>query len=285
MSPGVQHRQGLFFGLGAYGLWGLFPLYWPLLKPLGSLHILAHRVLWSLAALLLWLLFTKRMRWWKSATRAQLLWLTLASALIGTNWLVFIIAVNSGRVVETALGYYINPLLSVLLGVWLLGEKLRRAQWQALVIAFVAVLVLTYDYGQLPWVALCLAPTFALYGLVKKRAGVGAAESLSFETLLTAVPAALFLASLPAEPLTSTQRALLVGAGPATVLPLAFFSAAATRLPLSTLGLLQYVAPTCQFLIGVLVFHEAMSPLRWAGFALVWLALLLFARDGVRSRV
>ena len=197
---------------------------------------------------------------------------------------------NSKQVVETSLGYFINPLLSVLLGVFVLGEKLRRGQWLALGGALIAVLLLSYDSGRPPWIALGLAPSFALYGLVKKRAGVGAVESLSFETSVLVLPALAYLVFLESRGegafghLPLSGEALLVGAGVLTAIPLVCFGAAANRVPLSTLGLLQYFAPTLQFLCGVLVFHERMSALRWVGFGLIWLSLVGFALEGVLLR-
>ena len=276
----------MLWGVSAYLMWGLFPLYWPLLKPLGALEILAHRVVWSLGVVVSLLAFTGKLGWLRTATRSKLGWLTLAAVLVSFNWLLYIWAVNAGHVVETSLGYFINPLISVLLGVFVLGEKLRRGQWLALGGAFIAVLVLSYDYGRPPWIALGLAPSFALYGLVKKRAGVGAVESLSFETGVLVLPALLYLVSLELSGtgafghLPFSGEALLVGAGVLTALPLVCCGAAANRVPLSTLGVLQYFAPTLQFLCGVLVFHEQMSELRWVGFGLIWLSLIGFAVEG-----
>ncbi len=268
-------------------MWGLFPLYWPLLKPLGALELLAHRVVWSLVVLVVWLVAARKLRWMRQVPAAKLGGLALASVLISCNWLLYIWAVNTGHVVETSLGYFINPLMSVALGVVVLGERLRRAQAVALALAAVAVLVLTADYGHLPYIALGLAPTFALYGLVKKRVALGAVESLSFETALLALPALAYLGWLHAagedgaQALSPLRVMLLLGAGPATVLPLVCFGAAANRVPLRTLGLLQYVAPSMQFLIGVVVFREAMSPGRWLGFSLIWLALVWFVAEGL----
>ena len=280
-------------GAGAYLMWGLFPLYWPLLKPAGALEILAHRVVWSLGVLLALLLATGKLGWVRTAPGRKLAWLTLAAVLVSFNWLLYIWAVNAGHVVETSLGYFINPLISVLLGVAFLKERLRPGQWLALGGAFAAVLLLSYDYGHPPWIALGLAPSFALYGLVKKHAGIGAVESLSFETAVLVLPALGYLISLEVQGTGSFghvalgKEALLVGAGVMTALPLVAFGAAANRVPLSTLGVLQYFAPTLQFLCGVLFFHEQMSSLRWVGFGLIWVSLAFFALEGVlvtRSR-
>lgn len=281
-----EHRRGVALGISAYLMWGLFPLYWPLLKPIGALEILAHRVVWSLMVVVLLLFFTRKLGWLRSTPRPKLAWLTLAAVLVSFNWLLYIWAVNTGHVVETSLGYFINPLISVLLGVTFLKERLRPAQWWSLAGAFVAVMVLTFDYGRPPWIALGLAPSFALYGLVKKRAGVGAVESLSFETGVLTLPALAYLVVLEGQGAGSFghvplgRELLLVGAGVMTALPLVAFGAAANRVPLSTLGVLQYFAPTLQFLCGVLVFREAMSELRWVGFGLIWLSLIAFAAEG-----
>lgn len=280
-------RQGIAFGVAAYLMWGLFPLYWPLLKPLGSLEILSHRIVWSLVVMVVWLAALKKLTWVRSVPRVKLAWLTLAAVLVSFNWVLYIWAVNAGHVVETSLGYFINPLMSVLLGVLVLGEKLRRLQWWAMGLATVAVLVLSVDYGRPPWIALGLAPSFALYGLVKKRAGVGAVESLSFETAVLFLPAFAYLGWLELNGeggfghVDALKNGLLVGAGVATALPLVCFGAAANRVPLSTVGVLQYIAPSIQFLCGVLVFHEAMSPGRWLGFGIIWAALVVFAGEGL----
>lgn len=281
-----EHRRGVGLGISAYLMWGLFPLYWPLLKPIGALEILAHRVVWSLMVVVLLLFFTRNLGWLRSTSRTKLAWLTLAAVLVSFNWLLYIWAVNAGHVVETSLGYFINPLISVLLGVTFLKERLHPAQWWSLCGAFVAVLVLSWDYGRPPWIALGLAPSFALYGLVKKRAGVGAVESLSFETGVLTLPALAYLVMLEVQGRGSFghvplgRELLLVGAGVMTAVPLVAFGAAANRVPLSTLGVLQYFAPTLQFLCGVLVFREQMSQLRWVGFALIWLSLIAFAAEG-----
>lgn len=282
-----DRRQGLLLGAAAYLMWGLFPLYWPLLKPLPSLEILSHRVVWSLAVVALLLVARRRLGWVKGTPARTLGLLTLAAALVSFNWLLYIWAVNGGHVVETSLGYFINPLVSVLLGVLVLGERLRPAQWLVLGGALLGVLVLAFDAGRPPWIALGLAPSFGLYGLVKKQAGVGAVESLSFETAVLFPFALGFLLWREGNGVGAFGHAgattdwLLVGAGVMTALPLLAFGAAANRIPLSTLGLLQYFAPSLQFLCGLLVFHEAMSAGRWLGFALIWGSLALFIAEGL----
>jgi chloramphenicol-sensitive protein RarD len=285
-----ERRLGILSGLGAYALWGLFPLYFPLLEPASGLEIVAHRVLWSL--LFVGLLLTAVRRWSlvraAVADRRTLLVLAGAAVLIAGNWLVFVYGVNSGHVVETSLGYFINPLVSVLLGVVVFSERLRPLQWIAVAIAAVAVAVLTVDYGRPPWIALSLALTFGLYGVMKKLVRVEAAPGLFVETALVAVPAAIVLGVLHARGLGtfgnagSAHAALLISSGIATAVPLLLFAAAARRIPLSTVGLLQYLTPLMQLSIGVFVYGEPMPPARLAGFAIVWVALAVFTADMLR---
>ena len=286
-----QRRVGVLTGLGAYLLWGLFPLYFPLLEPAGGVEIVAHRVIWSL--LFIGLLLSVRRGWSQVraafADRRTLGVLTLAAALILVNWLVFVYGVNSGHVVETSLGYFINPLVSVLLGVVVFGERLRRLQWVAVGAAAVAVVVLTVDYGRPPWIALTLAGTFGLYGLMKKLVQVEAAPGLFVETALVVLPALVVNGVLEARGsaafghVGAVNALLLVGSGIATAIPLLLFAAAARRVPLSTVGLLQYVNPLMQLAIGVFVFSEPMPPPRLAGFAIVWFALVVFTVDSLRA--
>jgi chloramphenicol-sensitive protein RarD len=289
--PGVDDRRpGLAFGLGAYALWGLFPLYFPLLEPAGGLEIVAHRVVWSL--LFIALLLTVLRAWARVravlADRRALLILVGAAVLISGNWLIFVYGVNSGQVVETSLGYFINPLVSVLLGVVVLSERLRPAQWVAVGIAAVAVTVLTLDYGRPPWIALGLAATFGLYGLLKKLVRVEAAPGLFMETALVVVPALVVLGVLHAQGEGTAGNhgtghlILLIGSGVATAVPLLLFAAATSRIPLSTVGLLQYLTPSMQLAIGVFVYGEPMPALRLVGFAVVWLALAVFTLDTLR---
>ncbi|WP_116449673.1 EamA family transporter RarD [Blastococcus litoris] len=285
-----ERRLGVVSGLGAYALWGLFPLYFPLLEPAGGLEIVAHRVLWSL--LFVGILLTAVRRWGQVRAlvtdRRRLLVLLGAAVLIAANWLIFVLAVNAGHVVETSLGYFINPLVSVVLGVVVFSERLRPLQWAAVGIAAVAVLVLTLDYGRPPWIALGLALTFALYGLMKKLVRTEAAPGLFVETALVAVPAAAVLAVLHSSGDGTFANAgtghalLLVSSGVATAVPLLLFAAAARRIPLSTVGLLQYLTPSMQLAIGVFVNGEPMPPARLAGFAIVWVALAVFTVDTLR---
>jgi chloramphenicol-sensitive protein RarD len=286
-----ERRLGTAAGLSAYLMWGCFPLYFPLLEPAGGVEIVAHRVVWSL--LFIALLLTALRRW--SLVRAAvtdlrtLLVLAGASVLIAANWLVFVYGVNSGHVVETSLGYFINPLVSVLLGVVVFSERLRPLQWAAVGLAAVAVAVLTYDYGRPPWIALALAATFGGYGLLKKLVRVEAAPGLLLETAVAFLPALVFLAVLHATGRGAAGSAgtghllLLLASGVATAVPLLLFAAAARRIPLSTVGLLQYVTPLMQLAIGVFVYSEPMPPARLAGFAIVWAALVVFTVDSLRS--
>ncbi|WP_443056680.1 EamA family transporter RarD [Streptomyces sp. MUM 178J] len=272
-------------------MWGLVPLFWPLLKPSGALEILAHRMVWSLVFVALALLALRRWSWARELIRAprKLGLLTLAATVITVNWGVYIWAVNSGQVVEASLGYFINPLVTIAMGVLLLKERLRPAQWAAVAVGFAAVLVLAVGYGRPPWISLILAFSFACYGLIKKRVNIGGLESLAAETAVQFLPALGFLLWLGADGSLSfgahgaVHASLLAATGLVTALPLICFGAAAIRVRLSTLGLLQYLAPVFQFLLGVWYFHEAMPPERWAGFALVWLALTVLTWDALRT--
>ena len=286
-----EGRTGLLNGFAAYGMWGLVPLFWPLLKPAGATEILAHRMVWSLAFVAAALLFVRRWAWAGELLRQprRLALVVVAAAVITVNWGVYIWAVNSGHVVEASLGYFINPLVTIAMGVLLLKERLRPVQWTAVGVGLAAVLVLTVGFGRPPWISLCLAFSFATYGLVKKKVNLGGVESLAAETAVQFLPALGYLLWLSAHgDATFTTEgpghaALLASTGIVTALPLVCFGAAAIRVPLSTLGLLQYLAPVFQFLLGVLYFGEAMPPERWAGFALVWLALALLTGDALRT--
>ena len=288
----LETRRGFLLGAAAYGMWGLFPLYWPLLEPAGAVEILAHRIFWSLAVMLLLVLVLGRTRHLRAVIgdRRTFGILTLAAGVITINWGTYIWGVNNGHVVETSLGYFINPLVTVLMGVFVLGERLRRLQWVALGIAAVAVLGLTVEYGRPPWVALALAFSFAFYGLAKKTANVGAVESLTVETLVLSPIAAGYIWWLVAQG-TSTfgtegagHATLMMTTGVVTAIPLICFGAAATRVSMTTIGLLQYLAPTIQFALGVLLFREDMPAMRWVGFGLVWVALVIFTYEAVRHR-
>ncbi|HEY7859775.1 MAG TPA: EamA family transporter RarD [Candidatus Nanopelagicales bacterium] len=284
-------RSGLLAGVTAYVLWGFFPLYFPLLEPASALEILAHRIVWSLVVSVLLVMATRG--WAKVravlANRRQLGLLVAASVLISVNWGTYIWAVNSNQVVETALGYFINPLISVLMGVVLLRERMRPWQWAAFGVATLAVVVLTAAYGRLPWIALVLAFSFGTYGLCKKLAGVESVPSLAVETAVTFPLALGFLIYLQVQGTlvfghsSLANTLLLFGCGIITVGPLLAFNAAATRIPLSVLGLLQYLTPILQFILGITVFAEHMPAERWVGFGIVWVALAIFTIDGIRN--
>ncbi|MQY06063.1 EamA family transporter RarD [Actinomadura macrotermitis] len=279
----------MVFGFAAYGLWGLFPLYWPLLKPAGALEILAHRIMWSLVAVLVVLSLRRHWGWVRALTRRQVGLLAAAAVGISLNWGVYIFAVNTGHTIEAALGYFINPLISVLFGVLVFRERLRPWQWAAVGLGTAAVLVLTVDYGRPPWIALVLAFSFGTYGLVKKFVNMPSAEGLTVETAVMFLPALGLALVLQLRGDAAFGHAgagnalLLVGAGVVTAIPLLLFNAAAVRIPMSTIGMLQYLTPVLQFLIGLLVHHEAMPASRWTGFVLVWLALVLLTADGLRA--
>lgn len=284
-------RAGVASGLAAYVLWGLFPLYWGFLEPATPLEVLAARVVFSLVSLAL--LVTAVGQWPTIravlADRRRLGILTGAALIVSVNWGVFIWAVDNDHVVDASLGYFINPLVSIALGVIVLRERLRRLQWLAVAIAAVAVVYATVSMGRLPWIALILAFSFGVYGLAKKLAGVDAIASLTVEMLVLTPIAVAYIGWLwtQDELVFGTQgwahALLMVGAGPVTALPLLFFGFAAHRVPLSVLGPLQYVAPSLQLVIGVWVFGELMSPERWLAFVGVWIALAVFTVDALRN--
>lgn len=282
-------RRGLTLGFLGYLIWGLFPLYWPLLKPAGALEILAHRMVWSLVVMGLIAAVVKQ--WSLIRAMSARTWLIVvgAASVIALNWGVYIYAVNNGAVVEAALGYFINPLLSVLLGVLIFGERLRRLQIVSVVLGFTAVLVIAIAGGHAPWLSLTLAGSFAIYGLLKKIVPLPAPASLTAEGLVLFLPAAGFLIWLQSDGSgTFTDHGtahvlLLIGSGLVTVVPLLAFGAAARLLPLSTLGLLQYLTPVVQFILGVWWGGEHMSGPRWIGFVLIWGALVIFSVDSLRT--
>ncbi len=286
-----EERRGYVYGLVAYGLWGFFPIYFKLLEPSPPLEILAHRVIWSVVFITL--LLTGMRNWGflsrLARDRRLLGGLSLAAVLIGLNWGTYIVGVNTSRVVETALGYFITPLVVVLLGVTVQRERLRPGQWLAVGIGGAAVAVLTVDYGHLPYIALLLAGSFGSYSLIKKRLSLPPAEGLFVESAALALPALAYVGWLNTTGgaafghVSEMHTALLVFSGVATAIPLLLFAASANRVPLVGLGILQYVAPILQLACGVLVFHEPMPAARLAGFALVWVALIIFTVDGIRA--
>ena len=288
-----RRRAGLLNGAGAYLLWGFLPLYFSALAPAGSLEILAHRIVWCLLVCAVLLAITRGYTTVWSVLRSPRSTglLTAASILVGINWLGFLLGVELGRVVEVSLGYYINPLITILLGVIFLREKLRPLQWAAVAVAVVAVLVISIGYGSVPWLGLLVATTFGGYGLVKNRVGgaVGAVSGLSIETLILFVPALAFIlwATAAGQSTFTTEGSwhivLMLMLGPATAVQLLLFSAAARRIPLSWVGMLQFMTPTMQFITGVWILGEEMSPARWTGFAIIWIACTLFIVDMVRA--
>ncbi len=294
MNPHAENRAGLWVAVASFVLWGLMPLYWHLLKAVPSLQIVAHRVIWSTLLVVAWLLWKHGRGWLRAAlARPRAAWmLGLSGALIGFNWSLYIWAVNAGHVVESSLGYFINPLLNVVLGVAFLHERLARAQWAAVALAAAGVLWLTVQFGQPPWIAILLALSFALYGLLRKLLAIDAVAGLGVESVYLFLPALAVM--LWGE--THGQGGfldgwglalggLLVFGGALTALPLIGFAFAVRRVPLSVVGLLQYIAPTLQFLTGVFVFHEAFDRDRLVGFAFIWLGLAIFAIDGaLRAR-
>ena len=285
-------RRGLLLGALAYVMWGTFPLYWTLLEPGGAIEILAHRIAWSSLVMVVLVVLLRRLSQLKALLRDRhrLLLICCAAVVITLNWGGYIWGVNNGRVVETALGYFINPLVTVLMGVFILGEQLRRLQWMAMAIAFVAVVVLAVDYGRPPWIALLLAFSFGTYGLLKKQAGVGAVESITVETAVLTPFAVAYIVWLMSTGVSNfgshgTSHALLfTTTGIITAVPLMLFGAAAIRVSMVSLGLLQYLAPTIQFALGLTVFDEAMPASRWIGFGLVWLALVVFTIEALNHR-
>lgn len=284
-------KRGVAYGVAAYLCWGFFPLYWPLLEPAGALEILAHRVVWSM--LLVLVLITAMGKWGALAaiatSRRLMMILAAASVAMALNWGGFIYGVTNGHVIETSLGYFINPLVTVLLAVFVLKETLRPVQWCAVGIGTIAVIVLTVDYGRLPWIALLVAFSFAAYGFLKKKADLGAFEGLGMETAILFPLALAFLIFLQLhDELTfghhgAGNATLLIGTGIITAIPLLLFSAAATRLSLTSIGVLQYLGPVIQFITGLTIFGESMTPARWFGFVLVWSALVIFTVDALRS--
>jgi chloramphenicol-sensitive protein RarD len=285
-----KEKLGLVYGVSAYVLWGMFPLYWPLLEPASSLEIVSHRAVWTMVFCLIVLYLTKALKstlatFKRPKVAAKLLTTTI---LISINWLVYIWATNNGHVVEASLGYYINPLIVIAFGVILLKERMRPLQWAAVSIATIGVLVLTIDYGRLPWVALGLALSWGGYGLIKKQLGLGALEGLAIETLIAFIPYCGYLIFIGAQGEGQFGHGtgltiLLISAGAITAIPLLLFNGSTTRLPFTTIGLLQYITPTIQFSIGVWIRHEAMPTARWVGFIFIWLALTTLAIDLLRS--
>lgn len=285
-----KNKLGLLFGVSAYSLWGAFPLYWPLLEPANPLEIVSHRAVWTLVFCFIVLAATKALKstlvTLKRPTVAVKLF--LSSLLISINWLVYIWATNNEHVVEASLGYYINPLIIIGFGVIFLKEKMRPLQWAAVSIATIGVLVLTFDYGRLPWIALALALSWGSYGLIKKQLGLGALEGLAIETFISSFFYLAYLIYIGNQGTGQFGQnwgltVLLISAGAVTAIPLLLFNGSTNRLPFTTIGLLQYITPTLQFSIGVWVLNEDMPTARWVGFLIIWAALVTLAIDLIRS--
>jgi chloramphenicol-sensitive protein RarD len=285
-------NKGVVYAAGAYIIWGLLPLYWKALDDVPAGQILAHRIVWSLAFVGLALTVRRNWGWLRGALRRPRVLLTfaLSGSLLAVNWFTYIWGVNAGFIVETSLGYFINPLVNVLLGYLVLKERLRPAQWLALAVALAGVLYLTFSYGAFPWIALTLAFSFGIYGLIRKTAALNSAEGLFLETAVLFLPAFGFLLLQEVQGVGALGHAsvatnlLLIGAGVVTSVPLILFAAGARRITLTTLGLLQYMAPTLQFLIGVLIFNEEFGVARVIGFGLIWLALILYTAESLVHR-
>ncbi len=285
-------KKGFWLAVGAYALWGLFPLYWKQLHNVFALEVVAHRVIWSLVFLLGVVIVSQRFRQISGHLRQRrvVLIYTVSAVLLSINWLTYIWGVNAGYVVETSLGYFINPLMSVLLGVIFFKERLRVLQWVAIALAAFGVIYLTVRYGQLPWIALVLATSFGTYGLIKKLAPLDALAGQTLEMMVLVIPAIIFV--LYSEVTVGsgffhaggTTTLLLVLGGVVTAIPLLMFAAAARRIPLSLVGILQYIAPTLQFSIGVWVYGEDFSMTRVVGFSIIWLALIIYTVEGLVVR-
>jgi chloramphenicol-sensitive protein RarD len=277
-------NKGMLNGIAAYLLWGVFPIYWKLLHEVSAMQVIGHRIIWSFALLILFILLTKQWNEFRSValTPKTLGLYSIAGALLTVNWLVYVWGVNSGFIVETSLGYFINPLISVLLGVIFLHERLRPAQWIPVALATAGVIYLTVAYGRLPWIALSLAISFGIYGFVKKLAPLGSLYGLTLETGIVFPVALLYLAFVALNGTSAFFHEgvqidlLLIGAGVVTTIPLLMFASAARQIPLTVVGLLQYIAPTMQFLIGVFLYKELFDRAHLIGFGIVWIALIIF---------
>lgn len=282
-------NKGYLYAIAAYLAWGFLPIYWKALQTIPALEVLSHRIVWSLVFICLLLAYRRHWRWLHKAVRSPRIMLTfLATAVIlSINWGTYIWAVNTDQVVETSLGYFINPLLSVLLGVFFLHERLRRGQWTAVAIAACGVIYLTIIYESIPFIALTLAFSFAIYGLIRKTAPLDALEGLALETAWVFIPSLFIILYLQNTGegalgnISLSTTLLLIGAGLATAVPLLWFGMAARRIPLSSIGILQYIAPTCQLLIGVFLYNEPFNVTQLLGFCLIWLALIIFTTESL----
>ena len=285
-------NKGVLFALAAYILWGFFPLYFKAIQQVSALQILAHRIAWGFVFTLAVVLMLRQWKEFRASVfnRRTFLIYAGASVVLGINWFTYVWAVITNHVVESSLGYFINPIVSVLLGVIFLRERLRTFQWVAIAMVTAGVVYLTITFGQLPWISLVLAVTFGFYGLLKKIAPLGALHGITLETAVLTIPSLAYLFIVNANGTgtfghsTPLLDFLLVLSGPVTAIPLLLFATGARRIPLTTIGLLQYIAPTLQFLLGVLVFHEPFDQSRLIGFMIIWLALVLFSVENLLAR-
>ena len=287
-----MQNKGILAALAAYFLWGLFPIYWKWLDYVDAAEILAHRMLWSFVFMLLLMAWGREWRWLKTAvSQPRVLFMFILSAtLLGINWLTYIWGVNNGYIVDTSLGYFINPLVNVLLGVLFLRERPRGGQWLAIAIATIGVIYLAVSYGVVLWISLTLAFSFAFYGLIRKTSSLSSWEGLTLETAVFFLPAFAYLFMLDIDGtaafghISTTTTLLLIGTGAATSIPLLFFAYGARQVTLTTLGILQYIAPTMQFLLGVYVYNEPFTSQRIIGFSIIWLALALYSGETIWQR-
>jgi chloramphenicol-sensitive protein RarD len=276
-------NKGILYGIGAYVCWGFFPIYWKSLRQVPATQLIGHRILWSFLLLFVVILFSRQWGEFRKTINFKVIRIySIAAVLIGINWLVYVWAVNANYIVETSLGYFINPLLSVLLGVIFLKERLRIAQWIPVILASIGVAYLSYVYGRLPYIALTLSVSFGLYGLVKKISPLGSLHGLTIETGILCLPALVYLIFVESNGTGAflhtglTSSLLMIGAGLVTTIPLLMFATAARLIPLWVVGLLQYIAPTLQFIIGVFIYKEPFSHEQLIGFSIVWTALIIF---------
>jgi chloramphenicol-sensitive protein RarD len=289
MEKGMHQGRGILYAVGAYTLWGVLPLYWKLLRSVPAYEILCHRILWSFVFLVFVLSLKKNWSWirTKLKERKTVRVFLVTSFLIGFNWFVYIWAVNSGYLLECSLGYFINPLVNVLLGVLILHEKIRPGQAAAILFAVAGVIHLTINYGSFPWIGLALALSFGFYGLLRKTGALNSIQGLTFETSVLFFPALFFLLMLHGRGAGAFGQVpwrhtlLLAFSGVVTAFPLLLFAAGARRIPLSTIGILQYISPSFQFFIGLFIFKEDFSTARLIGFILIWIALLIYTAEGI----
>ena len=285
-----KYRLGLIYGFSSYTLWGLFPLYWPLLQPATPLEMVAHRSVWSLVFCVILLAISHQLR----STFALMIspgifWrFALAAFLISINWISYICAVNNEQIVEASLGYYMQPILLVMMGILAFKEEMRKVQWAAFIIATIGVIILTIDYGRPPWISFALAFSWSSYSFVKKNINLGSLQGLAIETLISSVFYGAFLIYLGTNGTGQFGQSpgltlLLIGAGLVTAIPLLLFNGATTRIPFTMIGLLQYLTPTIQFLLAVFLRHEPMPSGRWLGFVFIWLALITLGYDLIKS--